>query len=65
MVWNADSKTYTSKIGENTYYLGTYKTYTTFSVSNVSYISDDNAANVDVSQFPGRLATVSAETAGE
>lgn len=39
----------------NSYYMGTYSTYTTFSASNTSYITGDNAANVDVSQFPARL----------
>ena len=37
------------------YYLGTYKTFNTFSASKISYISGDNAANVGVSQFPAQL----------
>ena len=41
---------YTSANGA--YYLGTYGTYTTFSVSNTSYLTADK---VDVSQFPARL----------
>ncbi len=45
---------YTSET-ENTYYLGTYNTYGTFSVSNISYL---NAENVDISQFPARLVTL-------
>ena len=44
--------------GNNSYYLGTYKTYNTFSVSNTSYITGDNAANVGVSQFPAQLVVV-------
>ena len=37
------------------YYLGTYKTFETFSASKISFISGDNAANVGVSQFPAQL----------
>lgn len=46
----------------NSYYMGTYGTYTTFSASNTSYITGSNATNVDVSQFPARLYQVSAGT---
>lgn len=49
--WNADANTWTATFGENTFYLGTYNTYTTISASNISYITGDNAANVGVSQF--------------
>lgn len=41
--------------GDNAYYMGTYSSYTTFSVSNTSYITGNNASNVDVTQFPARL----------
>ncbi|MBR4164717.1 MAG: hypothetical protein IKR43_00565, partial [Lachnospiraceae bacterium] len=57
-VWNAEAKTLFTKVGEKEYYLGTYNTYTTFSVSATSYITGDNAANVDLKQFPARLCTV-------
>lgn len=40
---------------DNSYYMGTYSTYSTFSVSNTSYLK---TTNVDASQFPARLATV-------
>jgi len=40
---------------DNSYYMGTYSSFTPFSVSNTCYISGDNAGNVDVSQFPARL----------
>lgn len=43
---------------DNSYYMGAYSTYTTFSVSNTSYITGDNAANVDVSQYPARFYIV-------
>ena len=42
--------------GETPKALGCYKTYTTISLSNSSYTTADN---VDVSQFPARLSTVS------
>jgi len=44
--------------GNNAYYMGTYSTFSTFSVSNTYYITGDKAANVDVSQFPARFYTV-------
>ena len=52
---------YTDAEGEDSYYLGTYGTFTTASVSNASYISGDKASSVDVSQFPARLVVVDAE----
>ena len=56
--WNAAAKTLFTTVGEKVYYIGTYRSYNTFSVSETSYITGDNAANVDVSQFPARLCTV-------
>jgi len=47
----------------NAYYVGTYGSYVTFSVSNTSFISGDKASNVDVSQFPGRFYLI--EEGGE
>ncbi len=44
--------------GKNAYYMGTYGTYVTMSVSNTSYITGDNAGNVDSTQFPARFYTV-------
>ncbi len=45
--------------GNNAYYMGTYGSYFTFSVSNTSFITGDKASTVDVSQFPARFYTVS------
>ncbi|MCQ2505815.1 MAG: hypothetical protein MJ113_01395 [Lachnospiraceae bacterium] len=54
--WNAEAKTL---VGTNSQkYLGTYKTYNTFSASAVSYITGENAANVDETQFPGRFCVI-------
>ncbi len=50
--------------GNNAYYMGTYGTYVTMSVSNTSYITGDDAGNVDVSQFPARFYTVEAGEPG-
>ena len=58
----ADTLVYTADGGENAYYMGTYSNYTTFSVSNTYYITGDNAANVDVSQYPARLVKSSSAT---
>lgn len=44
--------------GTYSYYMGTYSSYTTFSVSNTSYITGSNASKVDVSQYPARLYKV-------
>ncbi len=57
--YNADLGMLVVVSGDNSYYLGTYKTYETLSVSNTSYITGDNAANVGISQFPAYVATVS------
>ena len=48
--WDAERKTMTAKVGEATWYLGTYGTYNTISASNVSYIED--VSKIGVSQFP-------------
>ena len=49
---------HTDADNEDSYYLGTYSTYTTISVSNASYITGNNASKVDVSQFPARLVVL-------
>ncbi len=54
--WNETYKTFVTHVVEKDWYLGCYNTYTTISPSETSYITD---ANVDISQFPARLATVS------
>ncbi len=53
-VWTFDTDlgTFTTPVGESTWYLGTYNTFATISASNTSYITGENAANVGVSQFP-------------
>ena len=43
---------------DNSYYVGTYSSFTNFSASNIRYVSGSNFANVDVSQFPARLYAV-------
>ena len=53
--YDAQLKTLVYTNGENSYYLGTYSTYVTISVSSTYYITGDNAGNVDVSQFPAHL----------
>ena len=57
--YDATAKTFihTDADGEDSYYMGTYSTYETISVSNTSYISGDSAKNVDVSQFPVRFVS--------
>ena len=55
-VWDAERKTMTAAVGENTWYLGTYGTYNTISASNVSYIED--VSKIGVSQFPATFATI-------
>ena len=40
---------------EDTFYLGTYGSYTTISASAISYISGANEVKIDDSQFPARL----------
>ena len=54
--WDAERGTLISNLGEADFYIGTYSTYTTFSVSNASYISD--VSKIGVSQFPAGLYIV-------
>jgi len=44
--------------GKNSYYMGTYNSFETISVSNASYISGDNASKVGVSQFPANIVAI-------
>ncbi len=53
--WDETLDVFTCTITSGTFYLGTYKTFNTFSASTTSYISGANAANVGVSQFPSKL----------
>ncbi len=53
--WNETFKTFITNVAGGDWYLGCYNTYETISASSTSYIKEDN---VDVSQFPARLATV-------
>ena len=53
--WDAERKTMTVVVGDNTWYLGTYSTYNTISASNVSYIED--VSKIGVSQFPATFCT--------
>ena len=54
--WDAERKTYTAKVGEETWYMGTYNTYNTISASATSYI--ENLEVIGTSQFPTGLAIV-------
>ena len=51
--WNSDAHTYVvyGGITGDPYFMGTYGTYTTFSVSSTYYITGNNAANAGVSQY--------------
>lgn len=55
LTWDATAKTFFAKIGENTFYLGTYNNFKTISASNISYITGDNASKLDVSQYVSHL----------
>ncbi len=56
--YNAESKAFSTTVGDKTMYIGTYKTYETMSASDISYISGEKAADVGISQFPAQLYTV-------
>ena len=43
---------------DNTYYLGTYNTYRTFSASLTSHVTGSNASKFDKSNFVGHFATL-------
>ena len=40
------------------YYIGCYGDYDNFSISNISYITGENAEKIGVSQFPAYLEKV-------
>lgn len=44
---------------DNSYHIGSYNSYTTFSASNTYYITGNKAANIGVTQFPARLYAAS------
>jgi len=52
---------YIAPSGKNSYYMGTYGSYSTFSISNTSYITGENAGKVGISQFPAKLEGLSSE----
>ncbi|MBQ6831684.1 MAG: leucine-rich repeat protein [Oscillospiraceae bacterium] len=52
---------YMAPSGKNSYYMGTYGSYSTFSISNTSYITGENAGKVGISQFPAKLEGLSSE----
>ena len=54
--WDAERKTYTTTVADNTWYLGTYNTYNTISASNTSYI--ENLEVIGATQFPAGFCTV-------
>ena len=54
--YDAERGTLVAKLGEQSFYIGCYGTYTTFSCSNFSYIAD--ASVVGVKQFPAGLCIV-------
>ena len=56
--YNADATTYVVNCAGADRYIGTYNTFTTFSCSDVKYITGDNAANVWISQFPAVFTEV-------
>ena len=51
--WSSDAHTYVvyGGITGDPYFMGTYGTYTTFSVSSTYYITGNNAANAGVTQY--------------
>ncbi len=53
--WNATAKVWTSVVDGDEYYLGNFNKGTNIRPSKISYITGDNAAKVDVSQFPVRM----------
>lgn len=54
-IFTASAQTDDNKTKSDTFYIGTYSTYTTISASFTYYIDGDNASKIDDSQFPARL----------
>jgi len=57
-VMDTTANTPVTTVIEKNWYIGCYNDRNTFSVSSTSYITDSNAAKVDISQFPMRLELV-------
>ncbi len=55
-VWNTEYKTLTTKVGEDDYYMGTYKEYNTLSASKLSYAATSFPANL----YAGKSASATA-----
>ena len=55
--FNSEIGTLTTKLDNETYYIGTYGTFNTLSVSNLSYITGDKAGDLDTYSFPARFFT--------
>ena len=66
-VWtfNKDLGVLTTTVIEKTWYLGTYNTFNTMSLSETFRISGDKAGDVGKSQFPAYLATIEIVTEEE
>ena len=56
--WNAEIKSVTCDIEGEDFYFGTYNTYKTFSASQVSRITGENASAMDSTNFVARFATL-------
>lgn len=56
--YNESLGLYTVEMYGEEYYIGCYSQYDTFSISNISYITGENAKNVGVTQFPAYLEKV-------
>ncbi len=59
--WNEEHKVFTFNVGEDTYYIGTYNTFDTFSASKISYLS----GNSNFAAHFGNMSGGSSEPSGE
>lgn len=59
--WNTEIASVICDVEGTAHYFGTYRSYTTFSASSISYVTGNNAADFDVSSFVAHFYEVGVE----
>ncbi len=61
--WNENAKTLVTTVGSDTFYVGTYDSYTTLGTSNINYLFDKGKTTVKAGQFPIQFLAADTPTA--
>ena len=60
--WNPEIASVTCYVGSSDHYFGSYRSYTTFSASKISFVTGSNASDMDVSSFVAHFYEVGVQT---